>query len=165
MQLGRPISFRSFRVILSLIVFSTLFLTLKRTSLVHPLCSNSNLDGIIAHVMYYIYPFFLLFRTLGCLLCSTFWALMRSNRAEAGSSVGSWGTSSPAKARPRREDVSLSTWARACANRASIWSANANNDSTRRTISCCSGKGGTGVGNVLMSRTFKCGEALPPVSS
>jgi len=79
----------------------------------------------------------------------------RSNNFSAGSSAGSWGTSWPAKARARidfllrlergeggrRSDEvsnSASTCPRALANRASSWSASANNPSIRRTFSFCS---------------------------
>jgi hypothetical protein len=57
-------------------------------------------------------------------------ARMRSNNFSAGSSVGSWGTSLPA----RREGVSASTCPCALANRISSWSAGANKPATRRSI-------------------------------
>ena len=63
---------------------------------------------------------------------------------DAGSSQGSWGTSSPRKALARVAGVRRSTVFCAVARRASIRSARANRSSTRRTISCCSGRGAEG---------------------
>jgi len=56
--------------------------------------------------------------------------------------AASVGTSSPRNALASSDCVNRSTWTWACFNRASIWSANAKSFSTRRTISCCSARGG-----------------------
>ena len=68
---------------------------------------------------------------------------MRSSKADAGSSLGSWGTSWPREGVGEKGGRQLVHLSRALSNRISIWSASANKPSTRRTISCCSESGAT----------------------
>jgi hypothetical protein len=65
------------------------------------------------------------------------WTLerMRSNNSSAGSSVESWGTSRPEKARARSEGVSASTCRRAADSRASSWSASDSSEGLNRNQS------------------------------
>ncbi len=60
---------------------------------------------------------------------------MRSNNLDAGSSLGSWGTSSPRKALARMDCVNLSTCAFGLALRISIRSVTANTPSLSALLS------------------------------
>ncbi|MBN1322595.1 MAG: hypothetical protein JW986_01155 [Methanotrichaceae archaeon] len=72
-------------------------------------------------------------------------ALIRSRRAEAGSSLGSWGASSPRKAFFRMDWRSLAARFRLASMAASVFSATERRRSISDTISRCSGVGVIGI--------------------